>query len=71
QVNSNKPSARLGGRLIFVHKSSATAKPLKHDLVTCFWTLLGSSLKGDKKGTKKAQALIHRQPECLFAAAFS
>nr|DAM29098.1 MAG TPA: hypothetical protein [Caudoviricetes sp.] len=42
-------------------KLSATVKPLKHDLITCFWILLDSSLKGDKKGTKKVQALMHRK----------
>ncbi|GEL32259.1 hypothetical protein LPA04_27200 [Lacticaseibacillus paracasei subsp. paracasei] len=40
-------------------KSSVTVKPLKHDLITYFWMLLDLPAKGDKKGTKRVQALMH------------
>nr|DAL74473.1 MAG TPA: hypothetical protein [Caudoviricetes sp.] len=52
--------AMVGG-LFLCTKSSVTVKPLKHDLITCFWMLLDFPAKGDKKGTKKVQALMHRK----------
>nr|DAH91769.1 MAG TPA: hypothetical protein [Caudoviricetes sp.] len=59
------------GGLFFCVKLSATAKSLKHDLITCFWTLLDSSLKGDKKGTRIPKTLIHSYQLCPVEALFS
>ncbi|MED7632005.1 hypothetical protein DB330_14080 [Lacticaseibacillus casei] len=49
-------------------KLSATEKPLKHDLITCFWMLLDFSVKGDKKGTRIPQMLIHSYHLCPVEA---
>jgi hypothetical protein len=42
----------MAGGLFLCTKLSATAKMLKHDLITCFWMLLDFPVKGGQKGDK-------------------